>query len=493
MRKTAILLIFSVLINSLYSQDYLTLKRCRELAIENNKTLKISEEEVISAHEMKKATFTKLLPKIAASGGWKWNQKTLSLLENDALLPIGSMMQDGSFGFRPEQINNQWSEIAPGIFAPLDSQGKPFDPKQEPDKIIWKDYALLPKDAVTMKSHNVFMGGITLTQPLFMGGKIRELYNITKSQANIANISMNNTTEEILLEVDEAYWRVVSLKHKKDLANRYLKLLEKLESDINAMVNEGFATKGDVLKIRVKLNEAQMTLNIVENGLSLSTMALLQMCGIDINSTPNIDYTIDSGEYLIQDSINISNALLKRSEIKTLEEFKKITESNLKLTKGRFLPDIAVQGAYNISNPNAFNGIQQNFDGSFSIGLMINIPIFNFGERGHLVKAAKSRQNIVSYRIEDAKEKIELQITQTNYRLNEAQKRVIMSSTNLEKADENLKFANEAFKEGYVNTTDVMEAQTAWLSANSQLIDSKIDLLLCNLYLKKALAISIIE
>ncbi len=493
MRKTALLSILTILINTLYSQEYLTLERCRALAIENNKRLKISQEEMISANEMRKATYTNLLPKLAASGGWKWNQKTLSLLENDALLPIGSMMPDGSFGFRPEQINNLWSEIAPGVFAPLDSQGRPFDPKKEPDKIQWKDYAVLPKDAVTMKSHNTFAAGLTLTQPIFMGGKIRELYNISKNQEEIATISLDNNIQETLLEVDEAYWRVVSLMHKKELASKYVSLLEKLENDINAMAKEGFATKGDILKVRVKLNEAQMTLNIVENGLSLSNMALMQICGLDLDSNNIIDDTIDNSDILSLDVKSVENAIDNRPEIKTLKQFKMMSESNYKLTKGKFLPEIAIQGAYNTTNPNAYNGIQRNFDGSFSIGVMVNIPIFHFGERGHLIKAAKAKQNVVNYRIQEAKEKITLQINQSSFRLNEAYKRVVMSNSNLEKADENLRFANEAFKEGFVNTTEVMEAQTAWLSANSQLIDSKIELKLCNLYLKKALAISIEE
>ena len=50
------------------------------------------------------------------------------------------------------------------------------------------------------------------------------------------------------------------------------------------MVAEGVATKADGLSVKVKVNEAEMTLTQVENGLSLSKMVLCQLCGIPLNT-----------------------------------------------------------------------------------------------------------------------------------------------------------------------------------------------------------------
>lgn len=50
------------------------------------------------------------------------------------------------------------------------------------------------------------------------------------------------------------------------------------------MINEGVATKADGLSVRVKVNEAEMTLTKVEDGLSLARMLLCQLCGIDLSS-----------------------------------------------------------------------------------------------------------------------------------------------------------------------------------------------------------------
>ena len=64
-----------------------------------------------------------------------------------------------------------------------------------------------------------------------------------------------------------------------------------------------------------------------------------------------------------------------------------------------------------------------------------------------------------------------------------------MTSKNMEKAEENLRFANLGYKEGVIPTSNVLEAQTAWLMAQSDKIDSQIDIKLTEVYLLKTLGI----
>ena len=90
--------------------------------------------------------------------------------------------------------------------------------------------------------------------------------------------------QEVIMSTDQAYWQVISLVNKKKLAEGYLKLLQQLDSDVEKMINEGVATKADGLSVRVKVNEAEMTLTKVEDGLSLARMLLCQLCGIDLSS-----------------------------------------------------------------------------------------------------------------------------------------------------------------------------------------------------------------
>jgi len=82
---------------------------------------------------------------------------------------------------------------------------------------------------------------------------------------------------------------------------------------------------------------------------------------------------------------------------------------------------------------------------------------------------------------------IELQVNQNTFRVTEANKKLAMAKTNIQRADENLRTANLGFREGVITPTIVMEAQTAWLQAQSQKIDAEIDVKLSQVDLQKSL------
>ncbi|MEF9985934.1 MAG: TolC family protein [Bacteroidales bacterium] len=463
-----------------------SLEEFRSMALQESKSILISQEKINIATELKRAAYTQFFPNFSANGTYMWNQKNISILGEDAYLPVGSIMNDGSFGFRPEQISNKWGTVS-GQLVPLDANGKPFNPKTEPGKIQWKDYAFLPKEAMEFDVQNVFAGGIGFIQPVFMGNKIRELYKISKSNEKVAEIQHKDEMQKLMIEVDEAYWRTVSLINKKKLAFKLKSLLEKLNRDVEAMLTEGVATKGDLLNVKVKLNEASLAFTRADNGVALSKMALFQLCGLDINGNYSLkDEDIEQAIINYKGNIDMARVLDNRPEIQQLEQLDNVAKSTLNIMKSRFMPNIAVAGNYIVSNPNVFNGFNSKFSGMFNASVVLNIPIFHFGDKVHTLRAAKSQKRIVEYKINEAKELITLQVTQSNFRINEANKKLESANSNIEAAEENLKLANEAYKEGLISISDLMAAQTAWASANSERIDAGIDVRLCELYLKRA-------
>jgi outer membrane protein len=484
--KKIVLVVFEIIFcMQLYSQKVLQLEDCRQMALNHNKNLQMAQESVNAARELKKAAFTQFLPNFSANGAYTWNQKNISLLADDALLPVGSKMADGSFGFTAEQISNKWT-LVNGQPVPLDANNTPFNPKTSPDKIQWKDYALLPKSAMEFDIHNVFAGTVGFVQPIFMGGKILELYHLAKYGENLAQAQQENKITELLLEVDEAYWRIVSLENKVKLAADYRNLIAQLDSDVNVMIKEGVATRSEALKVKVKLNEADMTKTKAEDGLNLSRMALNQLCGIPLEE----NYTLGDRDLNIETVtplIPTDQTILNRPEIKELTQVENMAKSTEKIMLSRFMPNIALSGNYLISNPNTFNGYKNEFGGMFTVGIVANVPLFHFGDRFHTLNAARSQHRLATLQIEETKEKMQLQIKQCAYKVSESLKKKISTQHNNEQAEENLRYATEGFKEGVITSTDLLGAQTAWLSARSEDIDANIDSKLCNLYLAKSL------
>lgn len=485
MKKMYFVFIFLCLAGLTEARTVLSLEQCREMALKHNKTLQMAEENVKAANELKKAAFTQFLPNFSAEGAYTRNGKNLSLLSEDALLPVGTKMADGSFGFTADQISNKWT-LVNGSPVPLDAGGVPFNPSTNPEKILWKGYAILPKEALEFDIQNVFAGSVGFVQPLFMGGKIAELYKIAKYGEKLANAQKLNKEQELLVEVDEAYWRVVSLENKIKLANEYRNLVAKVESNVKVMIDEGVATKADALKVRVKLNEAGVSVAKAENGLSLSRMTLNQLCGMPLDSVYRLtDENLNAGEYVPQ-LIPVEQALMNRPEITALTQLHNIARSNEKLMFSRFLPTIALSGNYLVSNPNVYNGYENEFGGMFSVGVVAHVPLFHFGDKIHTLNAAKSQTRIAEMQVEEVKEKLQLQIKQSSYKVAESLKKQTTTQHNVEQAEENLKYATDGFEEGVISSTELLAAQTAWLSAKSDDIDAAIEVRLCDLYLQKS-------
>ena len=117
----------------------------------------------------------------------------------------------------------------------------------------------------------------------------------------------------------------------------------------------------------------------------------------------------------------------------------------------------------------------------------MRVPVLDWGESIYKVRAAKLSTSMAKLEREEAEEKINLQMTQCEYRLSEANKRLATARKNIQRAEENLRCANVGFQEGVMQTTDVMAAQTAWLQAQTQHVDAEIEVRMSEAGLKKAI------
>ena len=487
MKKFFCFIYLTCLMLPMSAQGILSLDSCRALAVANNKELLISREKINAAHYRKKEAFTNYLPKISATGGYMRNQKEFSLLNDTQKGALGSVgiQVSGALQNGIQGMMTQYPQLAqnPQFMALVQSLGN-IDIATPLNGL---GQSLV--DAFRTDTRNMYAGALTLTQPLYMGGKIRAYNKITRYAEELARQQHNSGMQEVILSTDQAYWQVVSLANKKKLAEGYLELLQKLESDIDKMIAEGVATKADGLSVKVKVNEAEMTLTKVNDGLSLSRMLLCQLCGLDL-STP-VTLADEQEDDLLptpadNGSIDMNSVYATRPEVRSLELAAQIYKQKVNVTRSEFLPSVALIGNYMATNPSVFNSFENKFKGMWNVGVMVSIPVWHWGEGIYKVKAAKSEARISRYQLDDAKEKIELQVSQSVFKVNEAAKKLIMAEKNLEKADENLRYATLGFEEGAIPASNVLEAHTAWLSAQSEKIDAQIDVKLTEIYLKKA-------
>lgn len=475
MKRFLSYLFLSLFLIGSYAQRILTLDSCRALALTNNKELRIGQEKINAAHYQRKAAFTNYLPKVDVMGTYMHTQKEISLLSDDQKQSIS-------------HIGTSTSEALKGI-----AEGNPILgallPALQPLEGGLNGIGQGLVDALRTDTRNMYVGTATLTQPLFMGGKIIAYNKITKYAEQLARSQHATGMQDVILNTDQAYWQVISLVNKKKLAESFLELVQKLDNDVDKMVAEGVATKADGLSVKVKVNEAEMTLTQVENGLNLSKMLLCQLCGLPLDTELQLaDESMENlslPETYTESSVDL--ALANREELKSLELASKIYDQKVNVTRSEFLPSIGLTANYLFTNPSLVNGFENKFRGMWGIGVVVKIPVFHWGEGIYKVKAAKAEANITRFQLDDVKEKVELQVTQSTYKVNEATKKLAMAEKNMEKAEENLRYATLGFKEGVIPTSNVLEAQTAWLSAQSGKIDAQIDLKMSEIYLNKSM------
>lgn len=456
-----------------------SLDSCRAMALTSNKELMMSRQRISTAKYQKKEAFAAYLPSIDFAGGYMYNQKELSIFDSDQMLPTKTFdVQTQSYQFN---------------LAKNPLTGEPIkDPAT--GQYVPETVALIPKEAMTYDIHNVFFGAITLTQPIYMGGKIVAMNKITKQAEGIAKALHNQEAENVVYAVDAAYWMVVSLRAKQRLAEQFVQLLDTLDRNIHLMYEQGVATHADVLSVDVKLNQAQVDLTKVNNGLSLSRMALAQVCGLPVDTQMTLaDENTDASGVIAEPvpHYNMADVYERRNDLQALRLGVDVAGQKANLAKASMLPNIALIGTYSFSNPNMFDGFKKRFNGAFSVGAMVTIPIWHWGGNYNKYRAAKSEETSMRLQLQDAEEKISLQVSQAAFRAEEAAKTYRMTQKNIESADANLRTATLGFREGMVAVDIVMAAQTAWLAAYSENVDAMIDIRLCDTYLNKVLGMPI--
>lgn len=127
----------------------MSLDSCRSLAVENNKELRMTDMQRQAAYYNRKSAFTSYLPKVSASGMYMHTGKELSLLSNEQQTTLSHLGDALSM----PALNN----VGEGLV-----------------------------DALRTDTRNMAGAAVILTQPIYMGGKIRAYNNITRYAEQIA-------------------------------------------------------------------------------------------------------------------------------------------------------------------------------------------------------------------------------------------------------------------------------------------------------------------
>lgn len=404
-------------------QETLSLPQCRKMALENNKQIAAAARKTTESQYIQKSMKGNFFPDIKAYGN-----NFYASINGTLNLPGGNLP----------------------VFIPTASPAVP------------SGFAYFPGIDLNMKVRNVLMAGVQIEQPLYMGGKIRAAYQMSKLGTQVSMLNEQLTASEVILQTEDAYAKLVKAQEMKKVAVSYHELLKELLKVVESAHKHGLKPKNDVLKVQVKLNESELGIRKAENACRLATMNLCHWTGMPLDTEVTIEAVYP---HIPKASAQKTGSFVDRPEYAMLDHKVNLAKQEVRLQRSEMLPHIGIRGSYDYTNGVKIND-QKLFDmGGFSVMLNVTVPIYHFGERRHKLKAAKVRLEQAQLEQSDLNEKMQLELTQASNNLDEARLESELADRSLEQAEENLRVSKSEFDAGLEMLSDHLEAQTLWQKA----------------------------
>lgn len=438
MNKIYFLLITCLIAVSASAQT-LTIDSCRAMALQHNKDRQqaaLSTEAAIYTMRSTKALF---FPNISFVGAAGYLTDNGSLGVEGGMLPVGAL---GATGFAP---NGQ--------------------------------YAYFPGLDMKVKARDMYTASLMLKQPIYMGGKIRAGYRKSQLAVDLYRQLERRSEAEVIQQVDEAYAKVVKARELEQVAQSYLTLLEELDKNVESAIRHGMRMEADRMKVQVRISEVKLQIRRAQNGVRLATMNLCHAIGSPLDTPLQVtaDYpAIDDAQALA--TMNVQS----RPEYQALAYQTQLAEQDVKMARAEHLPQVALLAKYGYTY-----GIQVNnhalLDGfGFAGGVVVNVPIYHFGEYANKIKAAKVKRKQAELELESKAELMTLELTQAANNLDEARLEVSLAEQSQESAHATMLICRKQFDAGVEPLAGYLEAQATWQKAYEAQVDAHFQLYLAS-------------
>lgn len=389
-----------------------TLSECERLGIENNRKIKSGKLEIEMASQTRKEAFTKYFPTVSGVGSY----------------------YNANHGLAKTEIG------IPG---------------------------LLPAPIPISMLKNGLLGGVTATQPVFVGGRIVNSNKLAKIGENVAELQLQLTEDEVVLKTRSYFWEIVNLNEKLNTISIVEKMLQNLLTDVQTAVKAGVVNRNDQLRVELQIQEISSDRLKVENGLKVYKMLLAQFVGEDID-TFDIQYAdvsnsrLEPGDYYR----NPNDAVYDRIESRLLDQNTDAAKLNTRLSRGSHLPSVAVGGGY------LYNDLMDNSNNAGVIYATVSVPISDWWGGSHATKKNKIKEIQVENDRQDAIELMIVEINQTWNDLVEAHEQILLAQKSIESSTENLKINNDFYKAGMIPLTELLDAQVLFQQSRNQYNDA---------------------
>lgn len=325
-----------------------------------------------------------------------------------------------------------------------------------------------------------YLAGITLTQPLYAGGKIVAGHRLAKIGEEAAGEQLRKTKTEVIYDADNAYWSYVSVLEKQKMMEVLSARMDTLFSQVGASIEAGMAVDSDLLTVKAKRSEVLYQKQKVESGVRLCRMALCRIVGVPFDTQIEVADPMSGDSPRIDTEVDIAG----RPEMKLLQSQVDAAKQQVRMTRGDWLPSLAIVGGYvNFGNIRMKTMVDAG-DGTFmpyeqKIGqglgtamLSLSVPIFKWGQNYYKVRKAKIDVDNALLDLQKNERLLTLEANQASMNLNDSYLLLEAAEDAMAEADENLRVMKNRYDASMATLSDLLEAQSQWHQSRSNLIEA---------------------
>ena len=332
-----------------------------------------------------------------------------------------------------------------------------------------------------LQMRGMYMAGISVVQPLYAGGRIIAGNKLARIGKECADENLRKTRMQVIADADNAYWTYISVGRKVRMLESYKTQMDTAFHQVEVALSAGMGVENDLLRIRTKQSEIHYQLQKARNGLDLCRLALCNVLGqpLDTEITP-VDTVIS-----VSAPAQIDENISARPELALLQKQVEAGEQQVKMARADVLPQIGLSAGYlyygNIklkgtTYDNAGNAVPftQKFDDGLGLVMAsVSIPLFHWGEG--LKKVKKARLDLESARLDLQKNQrlLSIEARQAVQNVTDGYRMVETAQLGCAQADENLRVMQNRYRNALCTLTDLLDAQSQWQQAQSNLIEAQ--------------------
>jgi len=338
---------------------------------------------------------------------------------------------------------------------------------------------------------------LSLQHPLFTGFKLSSNARAAEGLAQASVLDKLNDRDDLDLSITTAYWTLYQTIETKRVTDENVTRLLTYLRDSENMMKAGLATKNDVLKIQVQLNNARLQQIDAANDVQVAVMNLNNVMGrpveLDVQpaSVPGQGSeadTILAGLAPEPAAELTEQALRLRHDVQAMETRVEAAQASVKGAQGNLWPQLFLSANYYYSQPNArYQPPQSVWKDSWDVGVTLQFDLWNWGLTSYETDQAKATLAQNQTVLEQLKENVTLEIRRQTMSLQRSREKVQVAQLGVDQAEENLRTASDKYKNGVATSTDLLDANVSLLQARTSRTGALVEHELAVARLKRAL------